>query len=116
MREDHRKTIERVGTMYTGPVETGTTIVTSVALAAAQTAVEQQAQYNETIRQKAERKVEYAKDSSAGSTGSTGSNDTAKKPKSQDGSGDGGLGQAGFTGVAPQSTDPSRGSQVDLQI
>ncbi len=107
--------------MYTGPIEAGTTIVTSVALAAARTVVEQQAQYNETIQQKkAERKVEYAKDSSAGSAGSAGSNDTAKKPESpsQSASGDGGLGQAGFTGDSSQSqsTDTSRGSQVDLQI
>ncbi len=102
--------------MYTGPVEAGTTIVTSVALAAARTVVEQQAQYNETIQQKrAERNVESAKDSSAESAGFS---DTAKNSKSQDasGSGSGSVGQAGFTGGSPQSANPSRGSQVDLQI
>jgi hypothetical protein len=96
-----------------GPVEAGTTVVTNVALAAAQAVVEQQTQYNETIQRSAERerKVETAKGPKAGSD-NVNSNST-KKSKSQ-----GGLGQFGFTGAVPQpqSTNPSRGSRVDLRI
>ena len=102
--------------MYTGPVEAGATIVTSVALAAAQTAVKQQVQYNETIQKSAERKVEDAKSAKAKDSSAGTGDKTAKKPESQGGVN--GLGQVGLTGVSPQSinTSPSRGSQVDFRV
>lgn len=105
--------------MQAGPVESGATIVTSVALAAARTAVKQQVQYNETIQKSAERKVEdakaaKAKDSKAGANGADGVDKAAKKPESQ--GGPSGVAQVGLAGVAPQSANPSRGSQVDLRV
>ena len=95
--------------MYTGPVAASATIVTSVALAAAQAVVEQQTQYNETIQRRAERKVETAKNPNAESNNIN----SAKKSKSQ-GTSVGTTPQS--IGTTPQSTSPSRGSRVDLRI
>ncbi len=102
--------------MYTGPVTAGATIVTSVALAAAQAVVEQQTQYNETIQRSAERKVETTNAKGSNVKGSNakaaGANDSAKKSESQ-----AVIGQVGSTvATPPQSANPSRGSRVDLRI
>jgi len=86
--------------MLTGPVEAGATIVTNVALAAAQAAVTQQAQFNDTIERSAERKVE--------------------EPASRDDDSGNAEEQSGFAGfddgTSPQSSDPARGNQVDIEI
>ncbi len=106
--------------MYAGPVEAGATIVTSVALAAARSAVKQQVQYNEAIQKSAESKPEYAKakDSNAGSSKASknsisngGPGQSAQSAQSVSGSS-----QAAFTGGAPQSIATSRGSRMDISI
>lgn len=103
--------------MYTGPVAAGATIVTSVALAAAQAVVEQQTQYNETIQRRAERKVETAKNLNAESNNIN----SANKSKSQGDVSKAAISKAAISKAAsvstpPQSTSPSRGSRVDLRI